>query len=112
MTTDLESRLRACAHFHDLTYSEDSIEEACALLREAADALAAQGWRPISEIESCGQSVLLYSDILAKDAEFPGHPYLVSNSRWAKAYAQTNGYALWQPLTPPAALAAEGETNG
>lgn len=51
----LSERLEACAAFHDIQYSEESIEEAVALFREAAELARRVEGAPSAEITACNQ---------------------------------------------------------
>jgi len=46
--------------------------------------------------------VLIYEEKLANDADFPGHPYTVSNAVYARLHWQRQGYTLWMPIPPVA----------
>lgn len=50
-------------------------------------------WKRISEElpPASGGSILLYSEVMGNDPDFPGHPYHVSNPHYARVhyYAQS-----------------------
>ena len=132
--TDLESRLRIAADIHeDMTGKPNAMADT---IREAADALAAQGWIPCSDrLPQVGEWACVLTDwhagsrpditkLLSPDrpryAVIPARLRMVDEEgnptweQWALASGMPcgilEGDTHWHPLpTPPAALAAEGE---
>ena len=67
--------------------------------------MAVNEWLPIETIpegHAGGNPVLLYYPMLAKDPDFPGHPFTLSNPVYAgNGNAKAEGATHWMPIPEP-----------